>query len=151
MTGAPGPFLYDEGPAPLHTGTGRRRRGLIAGILGGTTVVAVAAVVALPLITGSQSEQSREVTGVFVKALAAGDTETSYGLLCDAERARLKPGDMARAYLGQGAGSVVHSSSTRRGGKPVELVQVRWAGGGTSTVTVVSEGGAKVCGTHPDG
>jgi hypothetical protein len=147
-----GPFLYDEGPAPLHTGTPRRRRGLIVGVLGGTAVAAVAMVIALPLITGTQEKQSREVTGVFVRSLTAGDTETAYGLLCDAERARLKPGDLAAAYLGPGTGHIVGASSARRDDKPVERVRVRWGDGSTSTFTLVSEGGARVCGTtHPVG
>ena len=36
-----GPFLYDDGPAPLHTGTPRRRPWLLLAIFGGTAVVAV--------------------------------------------------------------------------------------------------------------
>src|ERR1700750_2489411 len=99
-----GPYLYDEGPETLHTGTPRRRRGLIVGVLGGTALAAGAMVVAIPLLTGTQEGQSREVAGVFVKALAKGDTETAYGLLCDSERARLKPAALAGSYLGPGTG-----------------------------------------------
>jgi hypothetical protein len=146
-----GPLLYDDGPEPLHTGTPRRRRGLLVGLLGGTAVVAVGVVVALPLITGSPDDQARQVSGVFVKALAQGDTETAYGLLCDDERARLQPGQVAGAYLGPGTGQVVNASSARRDGTPVELVTVRWGDGGRSVFTLVNQAGAKVCGTHPEG
>jgi hypothetical protein len=147
-----GPYLYDEDPERLHTGVPRRRRGLIFGILISTLAVAIAAVVALPLLTGSQEQQSREVSGVFLKALAAGDTETAYGLLCDAERRRVKPADLGAAYLGPGTGSVVGATADHRHGKPVELIRVRWGDGSTSTFTMVSEGGARVCGTsHPVG
>jgi hypothetical protein len=147
-----GPYLYEEGPEILHTGSPRRRHAVIIGVLGGTVLAAIAMVIALPLITGSQEEQSRQVTGVFVKALTAGDTETAYGLLCDAERARLKPGDLAAAYLGPGTGRIVSASAARRNDAPIERVQVRWGDGSTSTFTLVSEDGARVCGTtHPVG
>jgi hypothetical protein len=147
-----GPFLYDDGPENLHTGTARRRHGAIIGILGGTVLAAIAMVVALPLITGSQEQQSREVTGVFLKALAADDTETAYGLLCDAERGRLKPGDVAAAYLGPGTGRIVSASGAHRDGTPIERIGIRWADGSTSTFTLVNQDGARVCGTtHPEG
>jgi hypothetical protein len=147
-----GPYLYDEGPEILHTGAPRRRRGVIVGVLGGTAVAAVVMVIALPLLTGTQEGQSRQVTGVFVKALTAGDTETAYGLLCDAERARLKPGELAAAYLGPGTGRIVSASAARRDDKPIERIRLRWGDGSTTTVTLVSEDGARVCGTtHPVG
>jgi type II secretory pathway pseudopilin PulG len=141
-----GPFLYDEGPAPLHTGTPRRRRGVLVAILVGTVLVAIAMVVALPLVQGSGRDQARQVAGVFVAALAKGDTETAYGLLCDTERARLQPADVGPAYLGPGAGRVVGS----RASGSAEAVAVRWSDGSTSTLTVVSESGTRVCGVHPD-
>jgi type II secretory pathway pseudopilin PulG len=141
-----GPFLYDEGPAPLHTGTPRRRRGVLVAILVGTVLVAIAMVLALPLVQGSGRDQARQVAGVFVAALAKGDTETAYGLLCDTERARLQPADVGPAYLGPGAGHVV---SSRTSGS-AEAVVVRWSDGSTSTLTVVAESGTRVCGVHPD-
>ena len=42
MSTGEGRYLYDDGPAPLHTGTPRAARGLILAILGGTVAVAVA-------------------------------------------------------------------------------------------------------------
>ena len=92
-----GPLLYDEGPEALHTGTPRRRRGLLTAVLVGTVAVALAMVVLLPLVTGSAQKQATQVTTVFLRALAAGDTETAYGLLCDTERQRLAPDRIAAA------------------------------------------------------
>jgi hypothetical protein len=149
-----GPYLYDEGPAELHTGTPRSRKGLLFGIFGGTVALAVAAVVALPLVTGSPAKQSKEVAGVFIAALAQGDTETAYDLLCDDERARLQPGDLAAAYLRPGTGKVAGASDAQRGDVPAERVEVRWTDGGTVTstfLTVINESGAHVCGTSPTG
>src|SRR3954449_10016878 len=94
-----GPYLYDEGPEPLHTAPGRRRRGLLVAILLGTVLVAVAAVVARPLIKGTAGEQATESAGVFLAALRQGDTETAYGLLCADERARLQPQQAAGESL----------------------------------------------------
>src|SRR3954465_13515411 len=102
-----GPFLYDEGPAPLHTGTPRRRPWLLLAIFGGTALVAVLMVVALPLLKGSADEQARESVGVFLAALGKGGTETAHGLLCDDERARLAPDEVAGAYLAGEGGYVV--------------------------------------------
>jgi hypothetical protein len=149
-----GPYLYDEGPAPLHTGTPRSRKGLLTGILVGTVGVAIAAVVALPLITGSAADQSKQVAGVFVAALQQGDTETAYGLLCGDERARLQPGDLAAAYLRPGTGKVAGASGAHLGDLPAERVEVRWTDGPavTSTyLTVINQSGAHVCGTSATG
>lgn len=142
-----GPFLYDEGPEPLHTGTPRRRPWLIVGIVGGPLVAAVAAAVALPLITGSASDQARDSATVFLAALHQHDTETAYGMLCDAERARLTPDKVAGAYAGPGAGSIVSVSDERSDGKQVERVTVRWGDGSQTRLTVVNESGAHICGT----
>jgi type II secretory pathway pseudopilin PulG len=142
-----GPYLYDEGPTPLHTGTPRRRRGALVAILAGTVLVAILMVVALPLVQGTAKDQAQQVAGVFVAALAKGDTETAYGLLCDSERARLQPADVGPAYLGPGTGHVV---DTRKSGSD-EAVVVRWSDASTSTLTLVSQGGARVCGVHPGG
>ena len=145
-----GPYLYDEGPENLHTGTPRRRSGLLLAIFGGTALVAVLLVVLTPLIKGTPEEQARETAGVFLAALREGDTETSHLLLCEDERRRLQPGDVAEAYLAGDDGRVVSATEGRRDGGPVQLVQVRWADGGTSEWTVVRENGPHVCGTSGD-
>jgi hypothetical protein len=45
-----GPFLYDEGPEQLHTGTPRRSGKLLVLVFGATAVVAVLMAVLLPLV-----------------------------------------------------------------------------------------------------
>jgi hypothetical protein len=142
-----GPYLYDDDPAPLHTGTPRSARGLILAILGGTVLVAVAMALGLPLVKGSPEEQAREVTGVFLDALAADDVETAYGLLCDVERARLAPDAVPGVYATGGDGDVVDTTEGEQDGEPVQRVDVQWTDGSTTTLTVVSEDGARVCGT----
>ena len=140
-----GPFLYDEGPAPLHTGTPRRRPWLLLAIFGGTAVVAVLMVLALPLLQGSADEQARESVGVFLAALEKGDTETAHGLLCDEERTRLAPDEVAKAYLAGGGGHVVGTQEADGGS--VQHVRVGWDDGSASTLTVVREDGPRICGT----
>lgn len=142
-----GPFLYDEGPAPLHTGTPRRANGTLLAIFGGTVAFAVLMVVLTLVLRGSGADQAREVAGVFVAALSQEDTETAYELLCQAERVRLAPEELAAAYLGEGTGRVgpaVEDGDAR-------LVQVEWADGTTSELTVIGEDGVKVCGVSPAG
>ncbi|SDY09100.1 hypothetical protein SAMN05661080_02292 [Modestobacter sp. DSM 44400] len=145
-----GDYLYDDDPAPLHTGTPRNRNGLLLAIGGGTVLVAVLVAVLLPVLTGSAQEQAEEVAGVFAAALSQGDTETAYQLLCDDERARLQPGDLAAAYLHDGTPEVT-GSREGTGAQPTRLVDVRWGEGADATsteLTVVPEGGTKVCGTR---
>jgi type II secretory pathway pseudopilin PulG len=145
-----GPFLYDDDPAPLHTGTPRSRNGLLLAIGGAVVLVAVLMAVLLPVITGSADEQAEEVAGVFVAALSQGDTETAYQLLCDDERARLQPEDLAGAYLQEGTPEVT-GSRAGAGDELTRLVDVRWGAGASATTTevvVVPEGGTKVCGTR---
>jgi hypothetical protein len=149
-----GPYLYDEGPEQLHTGPGRSRRGLLAVVLLGTVLLAVAAVIALPLITGTAGQQSTQAAGVFLAALRQGDTDTAYDLLCNDERARLKPEQVAAAYLQPGTPTVGTASETDLDGTRAERVAVRWTDGGAVTRTflvLVNEGGAHVCGTTTDG
>jgi hypothetical protein len=149
-----GPYLYDDGPAPLHTGTPRSRKGLLAAIFVGTVAVAIAAVVALPLITGSAGDQAKQSAGVFLAAMAKQDTETAYGLLCADERARLVPGDVAAAYQQPGQGWVVAATDADRDGVQAERVEVRWTDGGATTttyLTVVNESGPHICGTSAAG
>ncbi|WP_116451475.1 hypothetical protein [Blastococcus litoris] len=139
---AQGPFLYDEGPAPLHTGTPRRSGKWLVLVFGGTVVVAVLMVVLALTLKGTASDQAKEVSGVFLAALAADDTETAYDLLCQDERIRLDPGEVAGEYLGDGnpeLGEVRRDGDTR-------VVPVAWSDGTTSELTVVGEDGLKVCG-----
>jgi hypothetical protein len=141
-----GPFLYDEGPESLHTGTPRRRPWLLLAIFGGTAVVAVLMVLALPLLRGSADEQARESVGVFLAALEKGDTETAHGLLCDEERARLAPDEVAGAYLVGEGGHVVGTQEADGGAE--QHVRVGWDDGSASTLTVVREDGPRICGTR---
>jgi hypothetical protein len=142
-----GPYLYDDDPAPLHTGTPRPARALILTVIGGTVAVAVGMAVGLPLVKGSPEEQAREVTGVFLAALAQDDVETAYGLLCDEERIRLTPQAVPTEYAAGGSGEITGTIADEVDGAPVQRVDVAWSDGSTSTLTVVSEQGTRVCGT----
>lgn len=149
-----GPFLYDDDPAPLHTGTPQNRNKLLIGLLGATVLVAVVMVVLMPFFKGSGEEQSREVAGVFTAALSQGDLETAYGLICDNVRAQVAPVDLAAEFLQPGTPQVTGARSSEVDGVPVQLVDVRWDDDGavtTTTLTVVPEGGTKVCGTSTAG
>jgi hypothetical protein len=138
-----GPFLYDEGPAPLHTGTPRRRSGLLLAIFGGTVVVAVLMVLALFLLKGSAEDQAEEAAGVFMAALEQGDTETAHELLCDEERARLQAEDVAAAYLAGREGRV-YGAETDGG---IVRVRVAWDDGADTPWVVVNEDGPRICGS----
>jgi hypothetical protein len=142
-----GPYLYDDDPAPLHTGTPRPARALILAVIGGTVAVAVGMAVGLPLVKGSPEEQAREVSGVFLSALAQDDVETAYGLLCAEERARVAPEAVATEYAAGGTGRIAGTIADELDGEPVQRVEVAWSDGSTSVLTVVSEQGARVCGT----
>jgi cell division septation protein DedD len=145
-----GPFLYDEGPEPIHTGAPLRRQGLLLWIFGGTVLVAVLMVVLLPLVKGSGEDQSREVVQVFLTALDKGDNETAYQLLCEEERAELSPEGVAGRYLaGDGAGTVASVSEAQVDGDPAQRVRVDWPGAPSSEITVVNADGPHVCGVTP--
>ena len=145
-----GPFLYDEGPEPLHTGTPRRSGKFLVLIFGVTALLAVLSVVLLPLVKGSAGDQSREVVQVFLAALHKGDTETAYDLLCDKERAAVKPEEVAARYVvGGGPGKVVEESDAEADGAPAEHVRVQWPDGSLSLFTVVNSNGPHVCGVTP--
>lgn len=146
-----GPYLYDEGPESLHTGVPRRRRGLLTALLVGTVAVALLMVVLLPFVTGSAGDQAKQVTTVFLRSLAANDTETAYGLLCDTERQRLTPDRIAAAYLGPTPGTVGAAGEVKRGGTTTEVVVVRWSDGSSSRYTLVNQSGPRICATHPAG
>jgi hypothetical protein len=138
-----GPYLYDDDPAPLHTGTPRRRQGLLIAILAGTVLVAVGMVAAMFLVKGSPEEQAQEVAGVFLAALEQDDTETAHQLLCQTERANLSPASVPQAYLDATPGRVVGSDAAGEGQLSVE---VRWADGSMSQWIVISEDGPRICG-----
>jgi hypothetical protein len=142
-----GPYLYDEGPAPLHTGTPRRRPALLLAIFGGTAAFAVLMVVLMTVVRGSGEEQAQEVAGVFLKALAQDDTQTAHELLCQEERVRLSPEEVAGAYLREGTpelGPVRDDGDAR-------LVPVQWSDGTTTELTVIGENGPRVCGVSAAG
>ena len=149
-----GPFLYDDDPAPLHTGTPRNRNGTIIALLSVTVLIAVLMVGGMVFFKGTASDQAEEVAGVFTRALAAGDTETAYGLICASERGRITPDQLAGDYLQPGTPTITGSRGTRIDDEPVRYVQVRWDDAGTirtTELTVVPEGGTEVCGTRPVG
>lgn len=137
-----GPYLYDDAPEPLHTGAPQRSGKILVFILLGTVLVAFLAVGASVALRGTPGEQATEVTGVFLAALAADDTETAHALLCEDERARLEPDEIAGAYLGEGSPEL--GEPGRNGDERV--VPVTWDDGTTAEFTVIGEGGLRVCG-----
>ena len=142
-----GPYLYDDDPAPLHTGTPRHANGPLLWIFGGTVAFAVLMVVLTLALKGSGGEQAQEVTGVFLAALAHEDTETAHELLCQDERIRLSPEEVAGAYLGEGAGDV----GATREDDGARHVTVEWSDGTTSELTVIGEDGPRICGVTAAG
>lgn len=143
MSSTQGPFLYDDDPEPLHTGAPQRSGKILVLIFGGTVLVAFLVVLLSIVLRGSGSEQATEVSGVFLTALAADDTETAHALLCEEERARLAPGEVAGEYLD---GSDPELGEVRRDGD-ARLVPVRWSDGTTSQLTVIGQDGLRICGT----
>ena len=139
-----GPYLYDDDPAPLHTGTPRNRQGYLVAALVALVLLSFGMVAALYVIKGSPEEQAEEVAGVFLAALEQGDVETAHELLCEAERAQTLPEDVAATYLPGTTSRVVGTEASGSGSE--RLVEVRWADGGTAAWTVVSENGPRICG-----
>jgi hypothetical protein len=146
-----GPYLYDDEPAPIHTGTPRRRNGLIVALLLGTVLVAIGFVVAMFVVRGAPDEQSEEAVGVFLAALDQGDDETAHGLLCSGVRAGLDAGEVPPEYRLPLPARVVGSEEIEVDGGPAYDVEVRWADGTTTAVTVVNEDGPHVCGVSAGG
>ena len=145
-----GPFLYDDDPAPLHTGEPRQRKGLLVALFGSTVLIAVVMVGGMLFFKGSGEDQAREVATVFTAALSQGDVETAYALLCDDERGRVLPEELAEAYLQEGTPAVVGAREGEYEDGPAQLVDVRWSEGAAAVTTEllgVPEGGTKVCGT----
>lgn len=142
------PYLYDDDPQPLHAGAGRSRKGLLLAIGGGTVVVAVAAVFSLNALQGSPEEQVEQVADVFTRALVAGDEETAWGLLCDAEQDRIDASQVATDYLRAGTPQVGTATEAELDGVQARTVTVRWDDDGavtTTELTLVAEDGPKVC------
>ncbi|MGY1813624.1 Rv0361 family membrane protein [Blastococcus sp. SYSU D00820] len=152
MSTDPGPYLYDDGPTSPHTGTPRSRRGLLVAIMGGTALVAVAAVVVLPLVKGTAEEQATAAVDVLLASLADGDTDTATQMLCLDERARLADDDLTGAYTRPGTPEVTGVREGEVDGDTVQQVTVVWSADGdeqTTTLTVVNEDGPRVCGIAP--
>ena len=143
-----GPFLYDDGPAALHTGTPRRRGRLLLAMCGGTVLIAVLMVVTLPLVKGSPDKQARQAVGSFLQAMQHADSGAAHEMLCDKEQARLTAAQVVEEYGGPPPGRVVSASKDPTGGTTAELVRVRWADGTTSRFTVIPEDGAHICGVR---
>jgi hypothetical protein len=137
-----GPYLYDDDPAPLHTGTPRNRNWSIVVLLCLTVLLAVGTVVGMVAFRGSPADEAEERARVFVAALAADDTETASALLCEDERAdgALDP------YTGLAGGTVGQATETEVDGDLVQLVPVRTSDGSTAQLVLVPEGGPRVCG-----
>ena len=141
-----GPFLYDDDPAPLHTGTPRRRTGLVLGLLLGTVLLAFAMVGGIYLFRGSPAEQSEEAVDVFLTALGRGDDETAHQLLCAEVRDGLDAREVPAEYRPAPPARVVGSEKTEVDGTSVVVVEVRDADGATTSFTVLSEDGPRLCG-----
>ena len=141
-----GPYLYDDNPEPLHTGTGRNRNWTIIVLLGLTVLLAVGMFGGMYVFRGTPEDEAKQVAGVFVAALAAGDDETASGLLCedlsptpDAAVEALGP------YRATAGGTVGAPQEQQTDDGLVMIVPVRSDAGATELV-LVPEGGPKVCG-----
>ncbi len=139
---ANGPYLYDDGPAPLHTGTPRNRNWSILVLMALTVVLAVGTVVGMLAFRGSPSDEAVERARVFVAALAADDTETASALLCEDQRAD----GTLDTYSRLAGGTVGEPTEQEVGGELVQLVPVRTSDGTTARLVLVPEGGPRVCG-----
>ncbi|RBY95293.1 hypothetical protein DQ237_14565 [Blastococcus sp. TF02-8] len=141
-----GPFLYDDGPAPLHTGTPRSAKvWIVAGIVG-IALLAVAMVGFLYLLKGSPAQQATQAAQVFVDSMGDGDTGTAYEMLCEDERDRLAPDEVAGVYQGVGEAEVGEVYDDATEGAAVQVVAVRWADGATTELRVMNEDGPRICG-----
>ena len=141
-----GPFLYDDDPAPLHTGSPRARQAWIVGGLLGIVLFAVAMVGGLYLVQGSPQEQATQAAEVFLDSLSDGDTDTALQMLCEDERTRLEPREIADAYLEAAPGEIGEAHDDEAEGAVVQDVPVRWADGTTTELRVVNEDGPRICG-----
>lgn len=140
-----GPFLYDDDPAPLHTGTPRRRDRSMIAVLVLTVLLAIGTVVGMLVLRGSPADEARERASVFVAALAADDVEVASAILCEAERVDVPVEDALEPYRGL-EGPVGDPREDEIDGGPVFLVAVGAPGRGTADLVLVPEGGPRVCG-----
>lgn len=147
MSTAPeGPFLYDDEPERLHTGTPRNANRLLLVIMLGTVLVGVAMVLLLPVVRGTPDEQSTAAVSALYAALGDGDLDSARQLLCEAELERLAGADPAEDYVRGTGPEVTGTAGGEVEGDTVRLVDVRWDDGATATLTVVNERGPRVCG-----
>jgi hypothetical protein len=139
-----GPYLYDDDPAPLHTGTPRNRNWSIVILLALTVLLAVGTVVGMYVFRGSPADEAEERAGVFLAALAADDVETASALLCEEQRAGRTDDEALEPYRGV-TGTVGDAREREIDGDLVLVVPVR-SGAATSELVLIPEGGPKVCG-----
>jgi hypothetical protein len=140
-----GPYLYDDNPEPLHTGTPRNRNWSIVALLVVTVLLAVGTVVGMYVFRGSPSDEAQERAHVFLAALAADDSETAAALLCEKAREGRTDDQAIEPYAALSSATAGKAREVEEDGKPVVIVPV--AGGGTSTeLVLIPEGGPKVCG-----
>jgi hypothetical protein len=140
-----GPYLYDDNPEPLHTGTGRNRNWSIIVLLGLTVLLAVATVVGIYVFRGSPTDEAQERAHVFLAALAADDSETAAALLCEKARDGRTDDEALEPYAALSSATEGKAREVQENGKPVVIVPVEGAGASTELV-LVPEGGPKVCG-----
>ena len=141
-----GPYLYDDDPAPLHTGTPRTRNWSIVILLALTVLLAVGTVAGMYVFRGSPADEAEERARVFVAALGADDLETASGLLCEEERDGRTAEEALEPYGAAAGGTVGEAREDEVDGGPVQVVPVRAGDGTTAELLLVPEGGPKVCG-----
>ena len=141
-----GPYLYDDNPESLHTGTPRNRNWSIVVLMVLTVLLAVGNGVGMFAFRGTPQDEAQERATVFVAALGAGDTETASALLCEDERVAGTDDEVLAPYTGLAGGTVGEATEEDVDGDLVQVVPVRSADGATAELVLVPEGGPKVCG-----
>jgi hypothetical protein len=141
-----GPYLYDDDPAPLHTGAPRNRNWSIVVVLVLTVLLAIGTVVGMYVFRGSPADEAEEVAGVFVAALAADDVETASGLLCEEQRRGVTGDDAVEPYRHEGTGTLGEAREVEVDGDPAVVVPVRYSDGTSTELVLIPEGGPRVCG-----
>jgi hypothetical protein len=141
-----GPYLYDDDPAPLHTGTPRNRNWSILILLGLTVLLAIGTVVGMVVFRGSPADEAEERARVFVAALAADDVETASALLCEEDRSEGTAEEVLDAYTSLAGGTVGQATEEEVDGDLVQVVPVQASDGTTAELVLVPQGGPRVCG-----